>query len=232
MEKELRLAVAGLVLSCIGGGVLEAGILIGILPAILALIFAVVVLYQKKYEKSRDFIAKMAIAVLILSIVEIFLFIILLIVVILGLGEDALATIGTLFMLLCATVLCIVMGVDNFKRIYQTRYGKNHIELEGKVIGEDTVITRGGRSKCPVMEFYYQDKRYAIADETYIIFYDYKVGDVMTVCFNPDYNENIVIIKRGKFNFQTTIWLQAFVVALMCIVAEVIGVIGFIKTYF
>lgn len=233
MGKERSLAIASIVLSSIGLGLLEAGIFIGILSAILALIFAVVVLYQKKYEKSRDYIAEMAIAGLILSIFEILIFIILLIVATSGLGEGALAMIGTLFMLLFVTALCIAWGVHDFKRTYQTRYGKNHVELEGRVIGEDTVVTgRGGRHNCPVMEFYYQDKRYEIADETYIIFYDFIVGDVMTVCFNPDYNENIVIIKRGKFNFQTITWLYVFVLALMCIVAEVIGVVWFIKEYF
>lgn len=126
---------------------------------------------------------------------------------------------------LLLTVLCFVVGILDFKKTYSTRYGKKHVELEGKVVGEDTVITRGGSHKCPVIEFYYKDKRYEIADTTYILFFhNLKLGDVMTVCFNPDVSENVVIIKRGKYNFETLAWLYLLVLGLFCMVITIIGI--------
>lgn len=137
-----------------------------------------------------------------------------------------------LLILLFLTVLCLVAGISNFKKIYPTRYGKKHIELEGKVVGEDRVITRGGSSKCPVIEFFYQDKRYEITDTTYLLFYqNLKLGDVMTVCFNPDVNENVVIIKRGKYNIETLAWLYMLVLGLFCLAATIIVTIWFVITY-
>lgn len=131
------------------------------------------------------------------------------------------------------TVLCLVAGVSNFKKIYPTRYGKKHIELEGKVVGEDRVITRGGSSKCPVIEFFYQDKRYELADTTYLLFYkNLKLGDVMTVCFNPSANENVVIIKRGNYNFETIAWLYMLVLGLLCLVATIMLTIWLFIIYF
>lgn len=128
-----------------------------------------------------------------------------------------------LLMLVALTALCLVAGISNFKKIYPTRYDKKHIELEGKVVGETRVVTRGGSSKCPVMEFFYQDKRYEIADTTYLLNYpNLKLGDVMTVCFNPDANENVVIIKRGKYNFETISWLYMLVLGLFCLVVTLI----------
>lgn len=35
-----------------------------------------------------------------------------------------------LLMLSLLTVLCLVAGISDFKKIYPTRYGKKHIELE------------------------------------------------------------------------------------------------------
>ena len=222
MEKEFRLAMTSMVLSGIGFVLLRFGIFIGILPAILALILAIVVLCKKKHEKSMDEIAEMAIIGLIASLIEIFILTFLLIVDMSGLDEDVLGIIGVLYMLFVLTAFLVAWGVYDFKTIYPIRYGKNHIELEGRVIGEGTVVTgRGGPQKCPIMEFYYQDKRYEIADETYIVFYEFVVGDYMTVCFNPDFNENTIIIKRGTFDFQTMTWLYTFSLALICIVVVV-----------
>lgn len=145
-------------------------------------------------------------------------------------GFDMVNMIIELLILLLLAVLCLVAGISDFKKIYPTRYGKKHIELEGKVVGEDRVITRGGRSKCPVIEFFYQDKRYEIADTTYLLFYqNLKLGDVMTVCFNPCANENVVIIKRGKYNFETLAWLYMVVLGLFCLVATIIGTGWFIN---
>lgn len=125
-----------------------------------------------------------------------------------------------------------MIGISDFKKIYPTRYGKKHIELEGKVVGEDRVFTKGGSSKCPVIEFFYQDKRYEITDTTYLLFYpNLKLGDVMTVCFNPDANENVVIIKRGKYNFETTAWAYMLVLGLFCLVVTIIVAVWFVVTY-
>lgn len=148
-------------------------------------------------------------------------------------GFDMVNMIIELLISLFLTVLCLVAGISNFKKIYPTRYGKKHIELEGNVVGEDRVITRGGSSKCPVIEFFYQDKRYEIADTTYLLFYqNLKLGDVVIVCFNPDANENVVIIKRGKYNFETIAWLYMLVLGLLCLVATIIETIWLITTYF
>ncbi len=107
------------------------------------------------------------------------------------------------------------------------------MELEGKVVGEARVITRDGSHKCPVIEFYYKDKRYEIADTTYLLFYhNLKLGDVMTVCFNPDVNENVVIIKRGKYNFETLTWFYLLVLGLLCMVITIIGTNWLHVTYF
>lgn len=74
---------------------------------------------------------------------------------------------------LLLTVLCLVAGISNFKKIYPTRYGKKHIELEG----------------------------------------------------------NVVIIKRGKYNYETLAWLYMLVLGLFCLVATIIETIWFIITY-
>lgn len=148
-------------------------------------------------------------------------------------GFDLVNMIIELLISLFLTVLCLVGGISDFKKIYPTRYGKKHIELEGKVVGEDRVITRGGSSKCPVIEFFYQDKRYEIADTTYLLFYkNLKLGDVMTVCFNPSANENVVIIKRGKYNFETIAWLYMLVLGLLCLVATIMQMIWLFIIYF
>lgn len=149
------------------------------------------------------------------------------------LGFDLVNMIIELLISLFLTVLCLVAGISNFKKIYPTRYGKKHIELEGKVVGEDRVITRGGSSKCPVIEFFYQDKRYELADTTYLLFYkNLKLGDVMTVCFNPSANENVVIIKRGNYNFETIAWLYMLVLGLLCLVATIMQMIWLFIIYF
>lgn len=59
-------------------------------------------------------------------------------------GFDMVNMIIEMLISLLLTVLCLAMGISDFKKIYPTRYGKKHIELEGKVVGEDRVITRGG----------------------------------------------------------------------------------------
>lgn len=130
-------------------------------------------------------------------------------------------------------IVCFVGGIRNFKKIFPTRYGRNHIEIDGKVIGEGMTTTKGGIHKCPVMEFYYKNKRYEIADTTYLLFYHkVKLGDVMTVCFNPDANEKIVIIKRGKFNCETLSWFYILVLGLFFVLITVFYALWLIKKYF
>lgn len=146
---------------------------------------------------------------------------------------DMVNVIIELLISLLLTVLCFVAGIRDFKKTYSTRYGKKHVELEGKVVGEARVITRGGSHKCPVIEFYYKGKRYEIADTTYLLFYhNLKLGNVMTVCFNPDVNENVVIIKRGKYNFETLAWFYLLVLGLFCMVITIIGTNWLSVTYF
>ena len=40
----------------------------------------------------------------------------------------------------------------------------------------------------------------------------------MTICFNPEVNENIVVIKRGKYNIQTTMWVYTFILGIVCLI--------------
>lgn len=137
--------------------------------------------------------------------------------------------IGNLIFLLILTIYCIVLGIYRFKKIYPTRYGKNHIEIDGKIVGIKRVMAQGGSLKCPILEFYYRNKRYEIVDTTYVLWNDNKMGKVMKICFNPDYNENIVIIKRGKFSFGTLIWLYWIVMGILCMVAAIIVIVWLIN---
>ena len=132
-----------------------------------------------------------------------------------------------------ATVFCFGAGISNFTKIFPTRYGHKHVELEGKVVGEGMITTRGGIRKCPVIEFYYKNKRYEIADTTYLLFYhNLKLGDVMTICYNPDVNKNVVIIKRGKYNCETLSWFYILVLGLFCVLITVFYALWLIKKYF
>lgn len=91
-------------------------------------------------------------------------------------------------------------------------------------------MAQSGSLKCPILEFYYQNKRYEIVDTTYVLWNDNKMGEVMKICFNPDYNENIVIIKRGKFSFGTLIWIYWIVMGILCMVAAIIVIVWLINT--
>lgn len=98
-------------------------------------------------------------------------------------------------------VICTTEGIRQFNIIYPTRYGKNHVEFNGVIVGEQDM--KVGRFRCikkiPVIQFIWKGKTYEIADRTSYIHRDYKVGDEVIVCYNPTKNENAAIIKRGEF---------------------------------
>lgn len=126
---------------------------------------------------------------------------------------------------------CAVQGIADIKRIYPTRYGKNHVELKGTVVGKQDmkVNSRGGIHivQVPVIQFIYKGKNYELADETNYIFKNYKIGDEVIVCFHPEKNENAVIIKRGGFVIETFgIW---FVLAIGCFVVMILSILVLLK---
>lgn len=84
--------------------------------------------------------------------------------------------------------------------------------------------------KCPILEFYYQNKRYEIVDTTYVLWNDNKIGEVVKIYFDPDYNENIAIIKRGKFSFGTLIWLYYIVMGILCMLLAIMVIVWLLNT--
>jgi len=104
-------------------------------------------------------------------------------------------------------VFCIVEGFKAFHRIYPTRYGRNHVELKGKVVGEEDmkIGNFGSIVKIPVVQFNWKETSYEIADRTsfHLTFTQFEVGDNVIVCYNPSKNEDIAIIKRGTFAYGT-----------------------------
>ena len=122
------------------------------------------------------------------------------------------------------TIICFYMSIWDFRRVYPARYGKKHVELDGMIIGDGKAYTRCGSVKCPIVLFYYNDKCYEIADETYL-WHEYKIGDNMTICFNPEVNENIVVIKRGKYNIQTTMWVYTFILGVVCLITLIVCIV-------
>ncbi len=130
-------------------------------------------------------------------------------------------------MIICF-VFCIVEGFKAFNRIYPIRYGRNHVELTGKVIGEKNMIIGSFRSvkKIPVVQFDWKGTSYEIADRTSYIFKRYEVGDNVIVCYNPLKNEDIAIIKRGIFAYETVfLWLWWFIAAIIGWIGIALGII-------
>lgn len=160
---------------------------------------------------------------------------------------DLFEIIDMIFRLVLTTaffVFCIVVGFTNFNRIYPTRYGRNHMELEGKVIGDEFFRVRFGRIiKLPVVQFNWKETRYEIADRTHYLYEEFEVGDNrghylyekfevgdnVIVCYNPSKNQDIAIIKGGTFDFDTIMpWLMFFVVAIglyICILLELLLIV-------
>lgn len=140
-----------------------------------------------------------------------------------GKGINMILKIFDLLRIILLFAACIYIAIYHFRKTYPTRFGKKHVELRGVVVGEDIVVTRGGASKCPILEFYYDNKRYQISDTTYIlVFRKFKIGDTFTVCFNPDVNDK-VIIKRSIFNFATLIWFYFMILAVICFIILIIS---------
>lgn len=139
--------------------------------------------------------------------------------------------IGIIVMLIVLMIFCIVSGIDHFKRIYPTRYGKKHIELDAKIVGVERVMARSGSLKCPVLEFDYQNNKYKIIDSTFVLWDEKKIGRFVKICFNPEQNDKIAIIKRGKYNFRTLIWLSDFIIGLLCLITVLVCCVWLKKTY-
>ncbi len=129
-------------------------------------------------------------------------------------------------------VTCTAGGVITYNSIYPTRYGRNHVEIKGIVVGEkDMRVGRFGRIvKIPVIQFIWEGKIYEIADETNYLFKICEIGDEVIVCFNPTKNEKIAIIKRGKFALETVwAWLQWFIIAIGTFFGMIMGILILLK---
>ncbi len=127
---------------------------------------------------------------------------------------------------------CTGAGVGLFNSIYPTRYGKNHVELKGIVVGEkDIKVGRNRRIvQVSVVQFTWEKKIYEIADETNYLFKICEIGDEVIVCFNPTINENVAIIKRGKFASETFgVWLYWLITAIGCFVCMILAILVLLK---
>lgn len=129
-------------------------------------------------------------------------------------------------MIICF-VFCIVEGFKAFNRIYPIRYGRNHVELTGVVIGKRNMKIGSFRSivEIPVVRFAWKGTSYEIADRTSYIFKKYEVGDNVIVCYNPLKNKDIAIIKKGIFAYETVfLWLWWFIAAIIGCIGIILGV--------
>jgi len=149
---------------------------------------------------------------------------------------DLFETIDIIFNLVLLTgvsVTCIVGGFIEFHRTYPTRYGKNHIELKGKVVGKEEM--KVGRFRrivmVPVVQFNWKETSYEIADRTHYLFTftQFEVGDNVIVCYNPSKNEDIVIIKEGTFDYEViSSWLVWFIIALIGYIGILFGLLALV----
>ena len=129
-------------------------------------------------------------------------------------------------------IACTAEGVRQFNKIFPIRYGKNYVELKGIIVGEqDMKVGAYGRIvKIPVVQFIWEGKTHEIADRTSHIHRDYKIGDEVTVCYNPTKDENDAIIKRGKFAIETFWpWFFFFIIAIGCFVCMILGILILMK---
>lgn len=118
-------------------------------------------------------------------------------------------------------------GIEKYKKIFPIRYGKKHMELQGKVIGEKSLLVDGRFVECPILEFFYQDTKYMAFDYT-CKNRKYKEGDFLTICFNPDFS-NSIIIKRRFLDINTIIWFYMFVLGILCITLAIIMLVCLIE---
>ena len=129
-------------------------------------------------------------------------------------------------------VCCTAEGIRQFNIIYPTRYGKNHVELNGIMVGEqDMKVGRFRRIvHIPVIQFTWKEKTYEIADKTSYIHRNCWIGDEVIVCYNPTKNENVAIIKRGKFASETFwAWFFWFIIAIGCFVCMILAILVLLK---
>lgn len=140
--------------------------------------------------------------------------------------------IGNIIFSLAVLIACFVFGVLEgftvFHEIYPTRYGKNHVEIKGKVVGEKTMkVGRfGSVVNIPVVQFGWKGTSYEIADKTSHMSKKYEIGDNVIVCYNPFKNEDIAIIKRGILAYGTFfLWLQWFLIAIGGYIGIIVGIL-------
>ncbi|MDE6759981.1 MAG: hypothetical protein K2J90_04775 [Lachnospiraceae bacterium] len=128
------------------------------------------------------------------------------------------------------SILCITMGIIDFNRIYPVRYGKNRVELNGIVVGEQDmkIEGRGGIRivQIPVVQFTWEGKSYEIADRTNYLVKLCRIGDEVIVCYNPTKNKNAAIIKRRGLFWTYFFW---FIMAIALFVCMILEILVFIK---
>lgn len=92
----------------------------------------------------------------------------------------------SLMIIIVCFLFCIVEGFKAFNRIFPVRYGRNHVEVTGEVIGEENmkIGSFGSVVKIPVVQFVWKGISYEIADKTSRI-QKYEIGDNVIVCYNP-----------------------------------------------
>lgn len=141
---------------------------------------------------------------------------------------DTMNVIMTIIYMTGLFVCCTGAGISQFNIIYPTRYGKNHVELNGIMVGEqDMKVGRFRRIvQIPVIQFTWKGKTYEIADKTSYIHRNYWIGDEVIVCYNPTKNENVAIIKRGKFASETFwAWFFWFIMAISTYIVMILGIL-------
>ena len=134
----------------------------------------------------------------------------------------------TLAVLIACFVFGVLEGFTVFHEIYPTRYGKNHVEIKGKVVGEKTmkVGAFGSVVNIPVIQFVWKETSYEIADKTSHMSKKYEIGDNVIVCYNPLKNQDIAIIKRGRFTYGTFfLWIQWFLIAIGAYIGIIVGIL-------
>ena len=134
----------------------------------------------------------------------------------------------SLAVLIACFVFGILEGFTLFHEIFPNRYGKNHVEIKGKVVGEKTmkVGAFGSVVNIPVVQFVWKGTNYEIADKTSHISKKYEIGDNVIVCYNPLKNEDIAIIKRGILAYGTFfLWLQWFLIAIGAYIGIIVGIL-------
>lgn len=128
------------------------------------------------------------------------------------------------------SVCCIALGIISFNKMYPVRYGKNHVELNGIVVGEQDmkIEGRGGARivQIPVVQFTWEGKIYEIADKTHYNIKLCGIGNEVIVCYNPIKNENAIIIKRKGLFWDYFFW---FIMAIGMFTCMILKILVFMK---